>query len=185
MSEFMADDPRTAEEAGPQPVARRRPGRKPGQKNRPPEAATAGEPGEETPEAAGNEGAAPKRRARAPKAEKVQAFAQQIFGVHQVLAAVSGAPEFAIGEAEAMALAHNGLAVAAEFDVELGGRWAALIGLIGTAGMIYVPRLIAANARMQKARRAKAAEVGPDVHGSAPLMPEAAHVFETAPAGNA
>ncbi len=136
-----------------EPVARRR-GRPPGSKNK---------SGGTTEGTATDPVEKPKRRKRKPKAEDIEFMAKRLVGMHSMLAAFTGTPEFQISDVEARMLAESGLQVQREFDIEVGGKWAVLATFVGICGMVYVPR-ISVMAQRAKARKRDA---GVTINGSA------------------
>jgi hypothetical protein len=131
------------------PPVKRGPGRPPGSKSAPVSPTTSGE-------------SAPKPRGR-PKAkpEKIDgdALAKQVDGLHKLVALATGIPELNLQPPEAQMLGEAISRVCEEYDLSLSGKTGALLQLAAAAAMIYAPRLIAVNARVQAASRAKAASL--------------------------
>lgn len=137
----------------------------------------------DAPEAA--EGEAPKRRKTKASREKTEVYARQIFGFYQMGAMFTGAPFMAISEGEAKQLAIAALDVADQFDIEVGGKYAALGGLIVALAVVNIPRGIMLMSHLN-ARKAAAkmtvqqpVPVQPYAH-NAPVDP-GTHVFDTMP----
>lgn len=107
----------------------------------------------------------PRRRRRMDR-ETVGNAAKRLAAWHAVAAAMTQMPELLVSEAEAEQLVIAGNDVAAEFDLEVGGKTAAVLGLLGTAGAVYFPRMIAFMARLEQMRQQRAAGAGgPIVEG--------------------
>lgn len=112
----------------------------------------------------GEEDEKPRRRRR-PDKETMGNAAKRLAGWHSILAAMMKAPELMITEAEAEQLVIVGSDLAAEFDLEVGGKAAAAVAFIGTAAAVYFPRMIALSMRVQAAREAAGRPPGPVVEG--------------------
>ena len=100
---------------------------------------------------------APKKRGRKAKRPSVDVLAQQIKGLHAVAAHVTGQSVIMISDAESNMLANSLNEVMDQFDFAPSGKVAALVGLFGTAAVVYIPRLVHVN-RMRKAESAKHVE---------------------------
>jgi hypothetical protein len=105
------------------------------------------------------EGAKARPDAEQPRGRKgnatpnnVSKLADKLVIYHRMLATFSKMPELMITRDDALLLAESGLAVADEFDLEIGGRWAVLGAFVLTAGGIYAPRAIMVAARMERMR---------------------------------
>jgi hypothetical protein len=142
----------------PQPGLRRKRGRPPNSKNKP-RGRPSSHTGEEKPDAASRAGAArgdgPKRRmgGKAAMSEAEIGFmARRIFGLHQLAAGMLAAPELAIHENEAKALTEAAVEVVEAFGLAdfFQSKWLALASLAGTAGWIYVPRVMAISNRQRR-----------------------------------
>lgn len=121
-----------------EPQARRR-GRPPGSKNQPKDATKQADPAD-----------APKRRKRKIKPDDINAAAKRLIGMHAMLAAFTGVPEFQLSEMEAVMLAESGLQVQREYDFEISGRLAVTLTFVATLGIVYVPRVRAMAERARK-----------------------------------
>ena len=99
----------------------------------------------------------PKKRGRKAKRPSVDVLAQQIKGLHAVAAHVTGQSVIMISDAESNMLANSLNEVMDQFDFAPSGKVAALVGLFGTAAVVYIPRLVHVN-RMRKAESAKHVE---------------------------
>ena len=100
---------------------------------------------------------APKKRGRKAKRPSVEVLAKQIQGLHAVAAHVTGQPLIMISDGESNMLATSLNEVMEQFDFAPSGKVAALVGLFGTAAVVYIPRLVHVN-RMRKAESAKHVE---------------------------
>lgn len=87
-------------------------------------------------------------------AEDLSSAAGQLQALHMMLAVITKIPEFQISSEESFALAKSLAEVQKEFGFVISGKTAALVGLMGTAAMVYVPRapLITANIQEKKRR---------------------------------
>jgi hypothetical protein len=72
---------------------------------------------------------------------------------HTLAALFAKAPELMISPQEARALAEQGLALADEFDVSIGGRWVVVVTFAFTAAGVYLPRVAAIAERQQRQAR--------------------------------
>jgi len=89
-----------------------------------------------------------KRKPRAakhstPKAEKVDAagFARQMVGIHSIIAAMTGNPIWNINDSEAGQLAASIEGIAAQYDLEVNPKVAAMLNFAFVATTIYGPRI--------------------------------------------
>lgn len=69
-------------------------------------------------------------------------LAKQLKGIHQMGAMMLGLPMLQLTDPEANMLADAFAAIAREYDIALSGKTAATLQLLGTAAMIYVPRML-------------------------------------------
>lgn len=90
-------------------------------------------------------------------ADSLSLNGETVAGLNHVLAALMKMPELAISLEEGNALAESINTVCKEYNLIVDSKTAALIGLVTTAGMIYVPRFGAAINRI-KTERIKQAE---------------------------
>jgi hypothetical protein len=105
-------------------------------------------------------GEAPKQTA-APKARKKAAYsdadigvmAKQLVGLHHIGAMMTGMQELIISEQEATMLSAAIVNVSQQYDLAIDGKTGAMIQILGTAAMIYVPRVMSIS---QKAKARKA-----------------------------
>lgn len=102
--------------------------------------------------------AAPKKKAAAKKAYTAAdagLMAKQLVGLHQMVAMISGFPEAMISEGEGKVLADAIVNISEQYELAIDGKTGAMIQLLGAAAMVYVPRAVAANSRLnqQKAQR--------------------------------
>ena len=157
-------------QAAPQPRPRGKPGRKSNAEREAMAAAASPAGAAEPPPAGGGE--APKARAKAggSKPSDVDRLAEKLVMYHAILATFAKAPELAIGPEEARALASAGLDLAAEFDLEIGGRWAVVATFVLTAAGIYFPRVVIMSARMDAARKEAAKNRQPGPFPGAPTI---------------
>lgn len=100
------------------------------------------------------------RKTAKGKGADAEALAQQLVGIHQIVAMVSGIPEAQISEEEAGHLAKGITAVCDEYGLSLGGKTGAALQLAAAAAMIYGPRIWAFTARVRAEREQKAAAMG-------------------------
>ncbi len=77
---------------------------------------------------------------KSKKVATIEDMAKQVYGWHQVIAMMTGVPEIALQPQEAESLARAILTFSEEFDFNPSPKIMAAIGMIGTAGMIYIPR---------------------------------------------
>ena len=143
----------TIESANPAPettVPKRR-GRPPGSKN------NASKPLEEKSVNSGTDQPAAKRgrpkKVDTFSAEAKERMARQVQGIHMMAAQLSGFGEFQISEPEAVMLSDAIINTSNEYGLSLSGKTGALIQLIGTAAIIYLPRFAVINAKI-KAKKA-------------------------------
>lgn len=85
-------------------------------------------------------------------ADSLSLNGETVAGLHHVLAALMKMPELAISLEEGNALAESINTVCKEYNLIVDSKTAALIGLVTTAGMIYVPRFGAAINRIKTER---------------------------------
>ncbi len=104
-------------------------------------------------------GDAPKKT-QARQAQDTVALGKQLVGLHHLAALATGLPELVIGETEGQMLAGGIQAVCDEYGLSLSGKTGAAIQLIGAAGVVYMPRLLAIRAR-RAAERAQAEKDAP------------------------
>ena len=90
-------------------------------------------------------------------ADSIYLNGETVTGLNHVLASLLKMPELAISLEEGNALAESINTVCKEYNLIVDSKTAALIGLITTAGMVYVPRFGAAIKRI-KSERIKQAE---------------------------
>lgn len=75
--------------------------------------------------------------------ESIANLAKQIEGLHILGAQISGIPEIMLSSADSQALATSVLAVCSQYDLSIDGKTGALLQLLGTVSIIYVPRFFA------------------------------------------
>jgi hypothetical protein len=80
--------------------------------------------------------------ARKPRSKKVSptVLANQLIGIHKILATVTKQPAFEIGYEEAATLATALIGISEEYDVTISGKTSATIQLIAACSMVYLPR---------------------------------------------
>ncbi len=101
----------------------------------------------------------PQAKKRGPKGgtkASVEAMANQLVGVHQLVAMVTGIPEIQIAPQEGVALAGAIQNVCDEYGLSISGKTGAALQLLAAAAMIYGPRALAIH---QKVRAAQAREI--------------------------
>lgn len=134
INENESDDIKPDDEPpAPQPTKRR--GRPPGSKNKT------------------TNGAGRPRKSAQRMRKDTETLGKQIVGIHHVIAMMTGTPEMQISDDEGLALATGINAVCEEYGLSLSGKTGATIQLVGAAGMIYVPRLVMINQRLNKERQ--------------------------------
>ena len=109
-----------------------------------------------------------KRRGRKPgstnkskeNAGRLAIGANQIQGLHVVLAKLTGQPIFEISEFEAQMLATSIANVSEHYDLTASSKTMAIVGLIGACGIVYVPRVVEVRRQNRKPK------------GPPPLFPE-------------
>lgn len=94
----------------------------------------------------------PRPRGRKPKVAAadpgtISRSTKSIMGVHRLAAMVSGLPELEINELEAAMLAESLDRLSREYGFAVNGKIGAVIALIGTCGIIYVPRAMKISTR--------------------------------------
>lgn len=105
------------------------------------------------PDSASPAGTGPKTRKRRTKPVDLEDMAKKIQGTHMMLALMTGMTEMQVSDAEAKMLATAMADVAREFDMAPNGKATAVVMLIGTVAIIYLPRLAMLKAKMDKAKR--------------------------------
>lgn len=103
----------------------------------------------------------PQAKKRGPKGgtkASVEAMANQLVGVHQLVAMVTGIQEIQIAPQEGLALAGAIQNVCDEYGLSISGKTGAALQLLAAAAMIYGPRALAIH---QKIQVAKAREITP------------------------
>jgi hypothetical protein len=78
---------------------------------------------------------------KSKKVATVEDVGKQIYGLHAIIAMMSGIPEVALQPEEAASLAKAVITFGEEFDFQPNPKIMAAITLFGTAAMIYVPRV--------------------------------------------
>jgi hypothetical protein len=78
---------------------------------------------------------------KSKKVATVEDVGKQIYGLHAIMAMMSGIPEVALQPEEAASLAKAIITFGEEFDFQPNPKIMACITLIGTSAMIYVPRM--------------------------------------------
>lgn len=130
----------------PEAVIRRRgPGRPFGSKNG--TTGTVPPTGEQVPPPA-DSGAGPKPRRRRSKPVDTGEMAKKIEGMHMLLSIMTGIPEMQVSIKEAEMLAVAMADVSREFDFAPNGKATAVLTLLGTSAIVYLPRLGLLQARM-------------------------------------
>ena len=87
-----------------------------------------------------------------------EALAAQLQGIH-ALAALYLGPDFTIDAQEAQLLADAMATVAKEYNISIGGKAGAWLGLLGACAMVYGPRLPAILAKAKAIKTRGKAEV--------------------------
>lgn len=87
-------------------------------------------------------------------------FAKQVQGIHVMAAQLSGFAEFQISDPESSMLADAIINTSQEYGLSLSGKTGALLQLLGTAAIIYIPRFSVINQKV-KARKAQVVDVQP------------------------
>ncbi len=83
-------------------------------------------------------------------------LAKQLQGLHVIAAQATGLPELMISDTESVLLADSVAKVSEEYGLSLSGKTGAMLQLLGTAAIIYMPRFASIN---QKIKAKKAAQV--------------------------
>lgn len=116
---------------------------------------------------------APKVEKPKPRAKKNEADAinlgNQLVGVHQMIAMVTGLPEIAIHEKEGEALAKGLLAISEEYGLALDGKTGASLQLFAAMAMIYAPRVYAVTRRFKAEKQIALQAQGAQVEGMAQM----------------
>ncbi|MGH7239490.1 MAG: hypothetical protein ACREHG_05425 [Candidatus Saccharimonadales bacterium] len=98
---------------------------------------------------------APKRGRPSKKASvDKETLANQLIGLHQLGAMVSGVPELALQSQEAAMLADAVISVSKEYDLAIDGKTGALIQLAAACAAIYAPRIMLIQSRKKQPRLA-------------------------------
>lgn len=109
--------------------------------------------------------AAPKTRtkSKAYSAADVDAMANQLVGLHQIAAMMTGVGELQIDLKEGVMLSRSIVGVCEQYDLSIDGKTGAALQLFGVAAMVYVPRFAHFNKRVKAAKAAaQNAVVNPD-----------------------
>lgn len=119
---------------------------------------------------------------------RVESLAMQLFGLHHFAAEVTKAPEFILAKEQAVALAASVIAVSDEYEIELSGKYVAVLGLIATVAAVYLPKALAYKARkLEEKKAAQAAKdfgpPDPEKPASVPDVAVAEAPLESAPQG--
>jgi hypothetical protein len=99
----------------------------------------------------------PKSRATLDDAQ-IANMARQIQGLHMIAAQATGLPELGITEKESTMLAHSIALVSAEYGLSMSGKTGAMLQLIGTAAIVYLPRMGAINQKIKQRQAEKRAQ---------------------------
>ncbi len=131
--------------------APRRRGRPPGSKNRvqeniaPPGAGESVTVEKRRPGRPAGSGAAPRKVSVDPGA-----LAQQMLFFHAVAAKMLRIPELELDKGESEMLAKSIATMMAEYGISFSGKTAAMLGLLGTAAIVYGPRFVLIKERVDK-----------------------------------
>ena len=82
-------------------------------------------------------------------------LSKQVQGIHMMAAQLSGFQELAISEAESLMLADAIINTSHEYGLSLSGKTGALLQLVGTAAIIYIPRFSIINQKIKVEKRNK------------------------------
>lgn len=121
-------------------------------------------------ESIGTSQARPRKTAKG-KATDTAALAQQLVGVHQLVAMVAGIPEAQIAPQEGEHLAKAITAVCEEYGLSVNGKTGAALQLAAACAMIYGPRVWAFNSRVKAQREEAAAMQAKETLGEVVPMP--------------
>ncbi len=99
----------------------------------------------------------PKRREKLTGEAKT-ALARQLQGLHLAAAQITQLGELMVSEAESLMLADALVNISEQYGLELTGKTGALVQLLGTAALIYLPRFHAINQRSKMARAANVSD---------------------------
>lgn len=121
----------------------------------------------------------PRRRGRPPGSKNqsstrkvdidVTQLADQIQGLHVMLAMLTGQPIFQLKPAECGTLAAAVANVGKHYNVSFDGPRAAIIQLVAVGGMIYLPRIVAIRQANQASRPPSEAPSAPSPEENAPI----------------
>lgn len=89
------------------------------------------------------------KKSKARVAQDTEELGSQLVGLHKLAALMTGLPELEISSIEGQMLAGGINAVCQEYGLSLGGKTGAAIQLIGALGIVYMPRLVVIQKRMQ------------------------------------
>ncbi len=81
-------------------------------------------------------------------AESISSLAKQIEGIHMLASQISGIPEVVLSSDDSMALAGSVMVVCSQYNLSIDGKTGALLQLLGTASVIYIPRYFAFRRRI-------------------------------------
>ncbi len=99
-----------------------------------------------------------KKRGRKGKKTAPHVLAGQIRALHMIAANMTGVGEILLSDPEAEMLAGSIVEVMEQYDFSPSGKVAAIIGLVGALGVVYVPRLMLVR---QRAMAGKARSITP------------------------
>lgn len=95
----------------------------------------------------------PTIKKKAISTEDLASMAGQLQALHMMAAVITKIPELQLSSGEAEALAKSLAEVQKEFGFQISGKTAAIIGLIGTGAMIYLPRAPSISANINEKKR--------------------------------
>jgi len=98
----------------------------------------------------------PKKKPKELDAVELESLANNIFGMHYMLATMLKMPEFVLEESEARALASATAGMQREFGFKVSGKTGAVIAMIGASAMVYVPRVIKIKTRVAQIKQQRA-----------------------------
>ncbi len=87
--------------------------------------------------------------------DELMGLSRQIMGLHMIAAQATGIAELQINETEAGMLATSIDRVSQEYGLSMSGKTGAMLQLLGTAAIIYMPRLGVINAKIKQKQEEK------------------------------
>ncbi len=106
-----------------------------------------------------------KKKTREADPESIADLSNTILGFHQLAYMATGLEDVLITEKQAGMLATSMDNVSREFGIALSGKTGAIIGMLATCAMIYVPKALTISMKINAMKKAKATQGGNVVDG--------------------